>query len=79
MGRVTSLIKEWKEVMTEVSDHQALINSVKDNKYATRFRSEIENYEGKFGVLDGALLKLNQIQRKWIYLEPIFMRGALPE
>jgi dynein heavy chain 2 len=22
---------------------------------------------------------LNQIQRKWIYLEPIFMRGALPE
>lgn len=22
---------------------------------------------------------MNQIQRKWIYLEPIFMRGALPE
>ena len=25
------------------------------------------------------MVKLNQIQRKWIYLEPIFMRGALPE
>lgn len=24
-------------------------------------------------------MRLNQIQRKWIYLEPIFMRGALPE
>ena len=33
----------------------------------------------KFSILDAALLKLNQIQRKWIYLEPIFMRGALPE
>jgi len=33
----------------------------------------------KLSVLDTALLKLNQIQRKWIYLQPIFMRGALPE
>ena len=79
MGRVTALIKEWKDVMSEVSDHQALVNSVKENKYAGRFRSEIQKYEGKLSVLEGALLRLNQIQRKWIYLEPIFMRGALPE
>jgi dynein heavy chain 2 len=79
MGRVTSLIKEWKDVMSEVSDHQALVNSIKENKYATRFKAEIEKYELKFSILDAALLKLNQIQRKWIYLEPIFMRGALPE
>ncbi len=79
MGRVTSLIKEWKDVMSEVSDHIALVNSIKENKYATRFKAEIEKYQLKFSVLDSALLKLNQIQRKWIYLEPIFMRGALPE
>lgn len=41
MGRITSLIKEWKDVMTEVSDHQALVASVKENKYASRFKSEI--------------------------------------
>jgi dynein heavy chain 2, cytosolic len=79
MGRVTALIKEWKDVMSEVSDHQALVNSVKENKYAGRFRGEIEKYEGKLSLLEGALVRLNQIQRKWIYLEPIFMRGALPE
>lgn len=64
--------------MTEVSDHQAMISSVRESKYATRFKSEIERFEQNFGILDDVLLKLNQIQRKWIYLEPIFMRGALP-
>ena len=38
MGRVTSLVKEWKDVMTEVSDHQALVVSIKENKYVTRFK-----------------------------------------
>ena len=79
MGRVTSLIKEWKDLMTEVSDHQALVASVRENKYALRFKPQIEKYELKFSILDEALMKLNQIQRKWIYLEPIFMRGALPQ
>ena len=78
MGRVTTLIKEWKDVMTEVSDHQAMVSSVRESKYATRFKSEIERYEQNFGILDDVLMKLNQIQRKWIYLEPIFLRGALP-
>jgi dynein heavy chain 2, cytosolic len=38
MGRVTALIKEWKDLMTEVSDHQALVASVKENKYAGSFK-----------------------------------------
>ena len=29
--------------------------------------------------LDEFLHNLNQIQRKWVYLEPIFGRGALPK
>lgn len=33
----------------------------------------------KFAMLYQYLERLNQIQRKWVYLEPIFMRGALPE
>lgn len=28
--------------------------------------------------LDEYLLNLNAIQRRWVYLEPIFGRGALP-
>lgn len=55
-----------------------MVSSIRESKWAGRFKDEIEKYENKFGILDDALLKLNQIQRKWIYLEPIFMRGALP-
>lgn len=32
----------------------------------------------KITQLDGLLHTLNVIQRKWVYLEPIFSRGALP-
>lgn len=68
IGRVTTLIKEWKDVMSEVSDHQAMVASVRDNRWASRFKDEIERYEQAFGIIDDSLLKLNQIQRKWIYL-----------
>jgi dynein heavy chain 2 len=68
MGRVTTLIKEWKDVMTEVSDHQAMVVSIRDSKWAPRFKDYIEKYEHQFGILEDSLLKLNQIQRKWIYL-----------
>ena len=32
-GRTTPLIKEWKEVITAVSDHQSLIMSLKESRY----------------------------------------------
>jgi dynein heavy chain 2 len=65
--------------MTDVSDHQSLVASLRESKFAGRFKEEIEQYDVKFASLDQYLLRLNQIQRKWVYLEPIFMRGALPE
>lgn len=36
------------------------------------------SFQVKLGILDYALHTLNQIQRKWVYLEPIFGMGALP-
>ena len=36
-------------------------------------------YEEKLATLDVCLHTLNSIQRKWVYLEPIFERGALPQ
>lgn len=77
-GRETPLIKEWKDVITKISDHQSLIMAVKESQYSAGFQAEIADFEQKFGGLDDYLAKLNVIQRKWVYLEPIFMRGALP-
>ncbi len=32
-GRKTPLIKEWKEIMTQVSDNQSLMLSLKESRY----------------------------------------------
>ena len=77
-NRTTPLIKEWKDLMTKVSDNQSLLSSLKESKFVKRFSEQVESFESKFGGIDEYLSKLNIIQRKWVYLEPIFLRGALP-
>lgn len=39
----------------------------------------LPQFEQRLIFLDECLHKLNLIQRKWVYLEPIFGRGALPQ
>jgi len=41
-GRTTPLIKEWKEVITQVSDHQSLIISLKESRYFQGFSDQVE-------------------------------------
>lgn len=36
-NRTTPLIKEWKELMTKVSDNQSLLGSLKESKFISRF------------------------------------------
>jgi dynein heavy chain 2, cytosolic len=72
------LITDWKEIMTQVSDNQALVNSLKDSPFFVHFADEASGWESKLVSLSLSLTLLNGIQRKWAYLEPIFARGALP-
>lgn len=74
-----NLVKEWTDILTEVGDNQTVLQTIKDSKFAASFTDQIEAFETKLGGLDEYLLKLNQIQRKWVYLEPVFGRGALPQ
>ncbi|MEW5298927.1 MAG: hypothetical protein WDW36_001997 [Sanguina aurantia] len=76
--RKTSLIKEWRDVMTEVGDNQSLVASLRGSSFYNMFKDEISTWEGKLSFLQEGMGLLNQIQRKWVYLEPIFGRGALP-
>ena len=41
-GRTTPLIKEWKEIITAVSDHQSLIMSLKESRFFQSFADSIE-------------------------------------
>jgi hypothetical protein len=42
-------------------------------------QEEILGWEMKLAWLQEGLGLLNQVQRKWLYLQPIFARGALPQ
>lgn len=57
-----------------MGDNQSLLQSLKDSPY---FKEE--SWEKKLGDLSGYLQHLNDIQRRWVYLEPIFGRGGFPK
>ncbi len=78
-GIGTVLIKGWKDLFTHVSDKQALVANLKDSPFFPPFRDQATQIESKLGLLDNVLMTLNLVQRKWVYLEPIFSRGALPQ
>lgn len=73
------LITEWKDVMSQVSDNQALVGSLKDSPFYSNFADEVAGWESKLLSIAESLVLLNALQRKWTYLEPIFSRGALPQ
>ncbi|KAL8191062.1 UNVERIFIED_CONTAM: Cytoplasmic dynein 2 heavy chain 1, partial [Gekko kuhli] len=77
-GRMIKLIKDWKDIVNQVGDNRCLLQSLKDSPYYKGFQDKVSVWEKKLAELDEYLQNLNQIQRKWIYLEPIFGRGALP-
>lgn len=72
------LIKDWKEILAQVGDNQSLLQSLKDSPYYKNFADRASVWETKLADLDECLRNLNTVQRKWVYLEPIFSRGALP-
>ena len=78
-GGTISLIKEWKELLTEVGDNQSLVSSLKDSPFFGPFKEETTVWETTLSTLIDRLTHVNAIQRKWLYLQPIFARGALPQ
>ena len=74
-----ALVKEWKELMTEISDNQSLVGSLKDSPFFEPFKAETLEWETRLSVLGEGLHHLNSVQRRHLYLAPIFARGALPQ
>ncbi|CAF3829455.1 unnamed protein product, partial [Rotaria magnacalcarata] len=73
------IIKDWKDLFTQIGDNQSLLSSLKDSPYYKNFEGQAQVWEQRLGILDECLHTLNQNQRKFVYLEPIFGRGALPK
>ncbi|GAB5365644.1 hypothetical protein AAMO2058_001075600 [Amorphochlora amoebiformis] len=78
-SKPTFLIKEWKDLFTKLGDKRSLLASLKESPHFPPFADQVESIEQRLGLLDIVLRDLNIVQRKWVYLEPIFSRGALPQ
>jgi hypothetical protein len=77
-GRRTPIITGWKDLFLELGDKQSLLSSLKESAFFKAFADQGAVFDVRMAALDTYLHALNQIQRKWVYLEPIFERGALP-
>uniref|UniRef100_A0AC35UGK5 Cytoplasmic dynein 2 heavy chain 1 n=1 Tax=Rhabditophanes sp. KR3021 TaxID=114890 RepID=A0AC35UGK5_9BILA len=77
-NQVIKIVKEWKESVNQVKDNNALLQSLKSSPYYKDFSDKTNSWEIKLATLDEFLGWMTTIQRKWIYLEPIFGRGSLP-
>ncbi|KAL3666923.1 hypothetical protein V7S43_007870 [Phytophthora oleae] len=77
-GRRVAIIKDWKDLTLALGDNQSLLASLKESQFFKPFEVEASQYEIKMSTLDQVLTQLNIIQRKWVFLEPIFSKGALP-
>lgn len=64
---------------SKVSDNMLLVSSLKESRWVGKFLQTIEGYETKIGKVERALYGLQNIQRRWVYLEPILVGGALPD
>ncbi|KAJ3130163.1 Cytoplasmic dynein 2 heavy chain 1 [Nowakowskiella sp. JEL0407] len=77
-GSKLLLIKDWREIFSQIGDNLSLLQSLKDSPYYKNFAERVVLWEQKLVDLDEYLRNLNTVQRKWVYLEPIFSRGSLP-
>ncbi|XP_059611101.1 cytoplasmic dynein 2 heavy chain 1 [Phlebotomus argentipes] len=76
-GEGVSLIRDFQEILNKIGDNQCLLQSAKNSAAFEAFSDQAEIWESRLATLDRILSSLSQIQRKWIYLEPIFSGGTL--
>ncbi|XP_053685293.1 cytoplasmic dynein 2 heavy chain 1 [Sabethes cyaneus] len=76
-GATVSLIKDFTETLNKIGDNQFLLQSAKNSTSFESFSDQADVWEEKLNNLDYIISHLNQVQKKWIYLEPVFGVGTL--
>ena len=72
------IIQDWKQIVTQLSDNICLLHSIKDSDYYYIFKEKSVSWEDKLLKIDLSIERLITIQRKWLYLEPIFRNHFFP-
>ncbi len=63
-NRRVVLIKEWREIQTQVGDFQSVLQAVRDSPYFSKFAGQAEEWDRILTLLGSSLSDLQSIQRK---------------
>lgn len=70
------LIKNWRIILNQISESILTLNLLKDSQlYDDRFGELINQWTNRLSTMDTIINQLNSVQRKWIYLQPIYSRN----
>lgn len=75
----TMTIKNWDDLFKRIADYQDLLYSISGSPFFEPFRDRGNTYEHKLSSMHGCLTLLSEVQRKVLYLDPIFLQGSLKD
>lgn len=78
------MLKPTEEMMEVLEDHQGQLQNMLSSKYIAHFFDEVSKWQRLLSNADAAIAGWMEVQRKWMYLESIFIgskdiRNQLPE
>lgn len=78
------LLKASEELMETLEDHQGQLQNMLSSKYIAFFYDEVSEWQRLLSNADAVIAAWFEVQRKWMYLESIFIgskdiRNQLPE
>ncbi|XP_050420010.1 cytoplasmic dynein 2 heavy chain 1 [Adelges cooleyi] len=76
-GQTIRIISDFKTLFNSIGEKQCLLQSIKNTSSDEQFLEKCLTWENKFMDLDTCLRHFSHVQRKWLYLDPIFGSGTL--
>ena len=70
------LIRGWEALFQKLDEHISALSSMKQSPYYRVFAEEAESWEDKVTRMRVLYDNWIDVQRRWVYLEGIFMSGA---
>lgn len=77
-GRYTPLIQNWKQIFIEINDKQNLLSTLSDSHYAVSLKDALALHQSRLNKLDSLFHLINDVQRRWVVLVPIYLKKSLP-
>lgn len=75
-GQRCKLIRGWEELFQQLDEHISALESMKQSPYYRVFAEEAEGWCDKLTRMRVLFDMWIDVQRRWVYLEGIFMGGA---